>query len=216
VPVFIGSIANAAGWGVFSPTSLVVKTGSIIGGQEIISMEFLSANALGTVSFVSAILGGGEGLFTQRDVVAKIGDVVDGQTITAFFRTPVINNSDDIAFLAMLSGGEGIVLATIPRTLHVTPKSGTFFNQKVGTLSSARFVTVSNTSATPVAISGIQVTGPLLQFNNCPASLAAGAQCLFATVFAPSVAGAQAGQLVFSTQADRDPYVITLSGLATP
>ena len=63
--------------------------------------------------------------------------------------------------------------------------------------------TITNTNATPLSITSISEVGEdFTQTNNCPASLAANANCKVTVNFTPITAGPRWGQL---TMVDSDP-----------
>jgi len=80
--------------------------------------------------------------------------------------------------------------AVTPAALSVSPGSLVFGNTKVGTISPAQAVTITNTGGTAMAFTSISKGGknPLqfAQTNNCPASLAAGASCTVNVTFNPT------------------------------
>jgi len=64
-----------------------------------------------------------------------------------------------------------------------------FSDQQVGTTSEAYDVVLSNPGTVPVTLTGISVTGPYGQTNNCPQVLAGGASCTVIVYFTPMTKG---------------------------
>jgi hypothetical protein len=91
-----------------------------------------------------------------------------------------------------------------------------FANQVVGTLSPAQTVTLSNTGNASLNITGIALTGPFVQSNNCGASLAASASCSINVGYQPTtLINPQLGTLTItdnSTGIAGTKQVVNLSG----
>jgi phospholipase C len=62
-------------------------------------------------------------------------------------------------------------------------------------------------------MSGIVAGGDFAQVNNCPGTLAAGAQCTITVSFTPSALGTRTGALKITDNADNSPQVVSLSGV---
>ena len=108
-------------------------------------------------------------------------------------------------------------------TVTVTPSSLAFGSQALTTTSAPLSVTVMNTSTGPVNFTGFTVSGanagdfsvPLPNSSSgCSATgtLAAGASCTIAVVFAPSANGARAATLNIADNATGSPQTVALSG----
>jgi hypothetical protein len=87
-----------------------------------------------------------------------------------------------------------------------------FGNAAQGVSSPAQSVTLSNTGTAALAISSIAASGNFNQTNTCGASLAAGANCQIAVVFAPAATGALTGALTITDDAPDSPQTVALSG----
>ncbi len=83
--------------------------------------------------------------------------------------------------------------------LTLSPRSLAFGNLPINTSSAAQSVTVTNTSANPVAITGIALRGTAPgQFSftdNCGKSLAAYRTCTLEATFRPTTKGAKTAYL---------------------
>jgi len=97
-------------------------------------------------------------------------------------------------------------------TLTVSPSSLTFASQTVGSSSASQAVTLSNTTASAVAISSIAASGDFSQNNNCGSSLAGGGSCTINVTFTPTAAGTRSGTLTITDSAANSPQTVTLSG----
>ena len=83
----------------------------------------------------------------------------------------------------------------------------------VGQSSPAQTVTVANASSYSIGSMTLAVTAPFqLAQNNCGSSLAPGANCSAAVVFAPTAAGAATGSLTIASAAVATPATIALTG----
>jgi len=101
--------------------------------------------------------------------------------------------------------------AAVP-AVTLSPTSLTFPGQSVGTASAIQTVTMSNTGSTLLTITSIVTTGDFSQTNNCPPSLAVGANCTISVVFTPTAAGSRSGTLTITDSAANSPQTVTLGG----
>ncbi|MGD0515089.1 MAG: choice-of-anchor D domain-containing protein, partial [Terriglobales bacterium] len=100
-------------------------------------------------------------------------------------------------------------------TVKLAPPQLEFPTQPVGTDSSPQKATLTNTGDVTVNISNISATGAFTEKNNCPAALAAGANCQIEVEFAPQQKGAAAGKLSVKDDAEGSPQTVALSGTGT-
>ena len=113
---------------------------------------------------------------------------------TSGTRTGTLTVSGNIA-----GGQEAVSLSgtgTTQSAIVVLPNSVNFGDLQVATTSTAQQVTISNTSATAIALTSESVTGPFaIQTNTCAATLASNTGCTLAVVFQPTAAGPASGVL---------------------
>jgi len=118
------------------------------------------------------------------------------------------NESTDIndAFVATLSPTPVVTLST---------SSLSFGNQNVGTTSTPRSLTLTNSGDGALNIGSISPTGDFSQINTCPVSgsLAAGSNCTISVTFAPGVEGTRNGALTITDDAIGSPQSVSLSGV---
>jgi phospholipase C len=100
----------------------------------------------------------------------------------------------------------------VSATVTVSPGSLTFANQAVGTTSPTQAVTITNSQTKALSITSIVASSGFSETNNCPASLAAAANCTVNVAFAPTQSGAQSGTLTITDNVTGSPQVVTLSG----
>ena len=106
-------------------------------------------------------------------------------------------------------------------TVSLSPTSLAFGNVPVNTESVYQGFTLTNTGGSPLAISSVALTGTnktqfLISGNTCPASLAAGANCIVHLHFYPTATGAATAALSITDNAAGSPQSVTLTGTATP
>ena len=84
--------------------------------------------------------------------------------------------------------------------------------QSVGTTSYAQGVTLTNVGTSPMAITGIGVTGDFAMTNNCGSGLGAGSYCSISFTFSPTATGTRTGTLTVTTDAYNSPHTVDLTG----
>jgi hypothetical protein len=97
-------------------------------------------------------------------------------------------------------------------TVTLTPSNLKFPLRLIGTTSSPKTATLTNTGTVPVNISNISTTGPFTEMNNCPSSLAVGANCQIQVKFTPVQKGLATGNLSVTDDAESSPQMVALSG----
>ena len=108
-----------------------------------------------------------------------------------------------------------ITIAAAPTpAVSFSPTSLTFASQTVGTTSAAQTITLKNTGAGALAISGIAASGNFAETTACPSSLPAGASCTISVTFTPTAAGTPTGAITFTDNAAASPQQVSLSGTA--
>jgi co-chaperonin GroES (HSP10) len=94
----------------------------------------------------------------------------------------------------------------------VSPSSLSFGDQTLGTSSSAKTITLSNTGSAGLNINSILANGDYSQTNNCPASLNAGAKCTINVTFAPTDTGSRTGDVTVNDTDAAFLHTVSLSG----
>jgi hypothetical protein len=98
-------------------------------------------------------------------------------------------------------------------TLGIAPASLTFPAQLAGTQSPTQTITLSNSAASVITISGISITGASFsQSNNCPYALAVGTSCQVTVQFKPTDGSVAQGSILVNEGAVGSPQQIALSG----
>jgi hypothetical protein len=93
----------------------------------------------------------------------------------------------------------------------LSPTSLTFPTQTVFTTSRPQTVTLTNTGTVAMSISGISISGPFNETNNCGALIAPAGSCTISTTFSPTTVGLQTGSFSVRDNATGNQSV-TLTG----
>ena len=101
-------------------------------------------------------------------------------------------------------------------TASASPTSLSFGYQLVSTTSAAKTVTISNTGAASLAISGISASSGFAETHDCGASLAAGSSCHVNVTFTPTANVAVSGTLIVANDGTAGNLNIPLSGTGMP
>jgi sugar lactone lactonase YvrE len=83
----------------------------------------------------------------------------------------------------------------------VSPVTLSFSSQVAGSTSASKSITLQSTGTGPLQVSGVAVTGPFGQTNNCAGSIASGASCTIQVTFTPTVVGSASGTITISDNA---------------
>jgi hypothetical protein len=95
--------------------------------------------------------------------------------------------------------------------LQITPATVSFGNQALHSTSSQP-VTISNPGPKPITIEAVLSPAGFTADNPC-STLAVGASCTIHIGFAPTTAGAYAGQLTIDSTSPAGPYVVPVNGI---
>jgi hypothetical protein len=94
----------------------------------------------------------------------------------------------------------------------VSPTSLTFSERQVGTTSSAKSVTLTNSGNVALSISSTSASGDFDRTSQCGSSLAAGVSCTISVKFSPTAAGTRTGTLKINDNAGTGTQTVKLSG----
>jgi hypothetical protein len=117
------------------------------------------------------------------------------------------NNPEQVIFLVGM-GNSGA-------TAKASTSSIGFGSHNLGTISSAKTFTLTNTGTATLNINSVVASGDFAQTNNCPPSLSTGAVCTVNVTFSPSYTGSRTGYVTIN---DTDPsflQTVNLSGTGT-
>jgi Abnormal spindle-like microcephaly-assoc'd, ASPM-SPD-2-Hydin len=117
------------------------------------------------------------------------------------------NNPQQVVFLVGM-GNSGA-------TAKVSGSSLTFGNQNLGTTSSVKTFTLTNSGTAALNINSIVASGDFSQTNDCPIALSTTAVCTVSVTFSPSYTGKRTGYVTIN---DTDPsflQTVTVSGTGT-
>jgi Abnormal spindle-like microcephaly-assoc'd, ASPM-SPD-2-Hydin/PQQ-like domain len=201
-----------------SPIGISFK--GVLVGSTSTSVPITLSNT-GTASLtVSSVMATGD--FSQVNTCTSVAIAVGGScTITVNF-TPTAtwsrggsiiitdnsyNNPERVVFLVGMGNSGATAKASV--------SSIGFGSHNLGTTSTAKTFTLTNTGTASLNINSIVASGDFAQTNNCLPSLAAGAFCTVNVTFSPSYTGSRTGYVTIN---DTDPaflQTVNLSGTGT-
>lgn len=116
------------------------------------------------------------------------------------------DNAPDSPQTITLTGSGYVTTATI------SSAGLTFANQSVGSTSAAQTVTITNTGANTMTVSGATASGDFAETTNC-SSVAPNHSCTLSVTFAPTASGVRVGTLTINDDAQGNPHAVTLNGV---
>ena len=106
--------------------------------------------------------------------------------------------------------------SSLPGYRIVSPTSISFGNQSVGTGSTVRSATLTNTGNADMNVPSISVSGTnagdFSQTNSCGSIVAAGSNCTISVTFTPTATGTRRATITIADDATSSPQTVTLSG----
>ena len=207
----------------FSPTSLSFGNQSV-GTSSAAQLVTLSNSGTATLTITSiAVSGTNSADFSQTNNCGASLAVGLSCTVSVTF-SPQASGTRN-ATLSVTDNATGS-----PQTVALTgtgtapavafsPTSLSFGNQSVGTSSTAKPVTMTNSGTAILTITLIKITGTnsgdFSQTNNCGTSLAAGASCTLNLTFKPTATGTRSASLSVTDNATGSPQKVSLTGTGT-
>ena len=115
------------------------------------------------------------------------------------------------------TGTASVTISYSAPGVQTGPSQLTYSTQPESTISSPQTVTVSNTGAGQLVVTGLTFTGTdpqdyLVTSNGCLGPIAAGASCQIGVSFAPQEHGASSASLQIASNDPNTPAIVTLSG----
>ena len=218
---FIAKIGPQSGGVTLSKTSLIFNTQTVAttSGPKATILTNTSATTLTISSIV--ISGANPGDFAQTNTCGSSLPAGGSCQINVTF-TPtaagaraasvVITDSDPTSPQKVTLKGTGTFIKFSKPDLI-------FGNQAVGTTSSPKLVSVTNTNTTPLTINSITLTGAnpgdYAQTHNCPiapSTLAAGASCVITVTFTPTQTGNRVANATVTSNDLGSPFSVVLKG----
>jgi large repetitive protein len=196
-----------------SPSSLIFDPQNL--GTTSAAKTMTLANQGSVTLDVASIVANGDFVATNNcppalDAGSQCTISVTFMPTVAGLRTGVLTITDNAASSPQTAALTGAGEATPVVGLSVP--SLAFGNQHVNSTSSPQTVGLSNSGTAPLQISSINVTGNFTVFHDCPATLAAGANCTISVSFAPTVVGSLVGSLTITDNAANSPQGLALTG----
>jgi hypothetical protein len=99
---------SAVGEAIFTPASVIIKTGDVVNGRTLDGIGFAPAlNDHGMLVVRGFLDSQASAIFSSNKLLAGTGSTIGGQTLTEV-GSPAINNNGTVAFAGAFSGGTGI------------------------------------------------------------------------------------------------------------
>src|SRR5271163_638156 len=129
-----------------------------------------------------------------------------------------VSGTAALLVILMLSGcvgvtGKGTTQTATGVSIEILPNAVSFGNLAVGQ-SATKTVTVTNSGAEMLTVSGISVTGPGFTASGpkLPISLSAGQSASISAVFKPTAGNSDTGAITIASNAEGSPSMVALSG----
>jgi hypothetical protein len=114
------------------------------------------------------------------------------------------------------SASQVITTTGIGTSVQLAPSNLAFATQKVGTKSSPKNVTLTNTGTSALSITSITIVGlnptDFTQTNTCGTSVGAGKTCTISVTFGPTATGARAATVSVADSGGGSPQSVPLTG----
>ncbi len=104
-----------------------------------------------------------------------------------------------------------LAVSSSAQNIYVHPRLLPFTDTVLGTKTSLA-VTIDNNQTGTLSISGLQISAPFAQTNNCGATLAPNATCTITVTFSPTTVKYYSQSLTITDSAGNSPQVISLTG----
>lgn len=183
--------------------------------QQVITVSYIGAATLNISSI--AVVGANAGDFSQTNTCGSSMAPHSACTITVTFtpsaawtRTAAVMMTDSAAGGPQVAGLSGS--GTSGGVASLSKSSLSFATRPIGITSGFQSVMVSNTGTAALGIQSVAIAGDYAETNNCGASLAASASCMFRVTFTPSGSGTRAGWLSLNLTDPAGLQTVTLTG----
>ncbi len=208
---------------VFAPSS-VTFADQTVGTSSPANVVTLTNAGTATLTISSiSITGTNSGDFSQTNTCGTSLGAGASCSVTATFtptasglRAASISVSDNAVGSPQTAALSGTGIAP---AASLSPTSLSFGNQPLGTTSSAKTLTLSNSGNAALNITSITITGTnstdFAQTNNCGTSLAQGTSCAINVTFTPGAAGTRQASVSITDNAPGSPQTASVTGVGT-
>ena len=214
-----GAYFLAEGGPILSPTVQSLSLGTQTVGATSGPQSFTLTNAASATVNFSGIVASGP--YAETNTCGATLAPGTGCTVTVTFSPhsaglqsgsiTVTGNSQNSPLSIPLSGSG---TASTPLA-KLSVNQLTFPAQAAGTVSPPQTVTLTNTGTTGLAIASIAASGATAETNNCPTSLAPGANCAIDVMLAAPLTGLCTGAITVSSNSPGGPQTVAVSATCT-
>jgi len=188
------------------------------GSAQTITLTNLGSTALSIQSV--AITGTNSGDFTQTNTCGSSVAARASCAINVSFAPRAIGTRPASVSITDNGGGspQKVALTGTGTSVNLSTTNLNFGNQKVGTISSAQTVTLTNVGTSALRIGmALKGTNPkdFTQSNTCGSSVPAGGNCTITVKFKPTATGSRSAIVSISDTGGASPQTISLSGTGT-
>lgn len=209
--------ANQAGDANYSVAAQATQNITVVLAPQVITFGVVPPVMVGGTGIVSAT-GGASGnavVFSSSTptICTIIGSTVTGVAAGACTLAAVQSGNANYYPATQVMMSFSVTSAATAPAVSLSMASLLFASQSTGAASTAQTVTLTNSSASVLSISGIVASGDFTQSNNCGLSVAIAASCNVSVVFTPTLAGVRTGSVIVSSNAaGTGVFVVSLSG----
>jgi hypothetical protein len=216
------SSATLSGSGTTAPTATLAPTTLTFSGQLVgttSTAQTITLSNSGTLPLNSIVISHTGDYATPAAASNPCGATLAGGSScnisVTFTPTTSGTRSGSVTVASNAPGGNTMVSLSgsgIAPALTLAPASLSFSQTNVGSSSSVKTATVTNSGTAPLNVGAITVSGDYLQTNDCAGALAAGAHCTISVTFQPTTAGTRSGSVTIPSDASTSPDHLTLTG----
>lgn len=201
-----------------SPASLTFPVQRLKTSSKVMAVT-VSNTGTGTLNVASISVSGADSAdFSKTNTCSSPVAPGGTCTISVTFTPKGINSRTASILIADNAPGspQTVPLKGTGTEVKLSPASLDFGSVKVGTSSSPRTVTLTDTGTSSLSITGISITGTdsadYSETNTCATGIGAGKSCTITVIFMPKVIGTRTASVSVSDNGGGSPRIVALSG----